>query len=122
MAGLSLEYDQYTPGFPATPEGTIPIRNWREYDPALVQRDALTAWIDDEVARNWTYTGPTQCGAQPTYSDRAIETVLTLKAVFHLPNRAAEGLAWSLLALLELDLHVSRQSVLDIGGGIGAVQ
>jgi len=98
------------------------IRNWHEYDQALVKRGALTVWIDDEVARHWTYTGPTQRGAQPTYSDLAIETVLTLKEVFHLPNRAAEGLVRSLLALLELDLETPDHSTLSRRGKTLQVQ
>lgn len=92
------------------------IRNWREYDRALVKRGALTLWVDEAVASQWWHEGPKQRGAQPTYSDMAIETVLTLKEVFHLPNRASEGLARSLMELLGLDLDVPDHSTLSRRG------
>ena len=75
------------------------VRNWSAYDRALVRRGALTLWVDADVQKQWAYAGPPQRGAQPTYSDVAIETMLTVKEVFHLPNRAAEGLVRSILPL-----------------------
>lgn len=106
-----------------TPKTTRPrrktryhIRNWPEYERALVKRGSLTVWIDDGVAKQWWHEGPTQRGAQPTYSDVAIEAVLTLKEVFHLPNRATEGLAQSLMELLGLDLDVPDHSTLSRRG------
>ncbi len=43
-------------------------------------------------------------GGQPLYTDMAIELVLTLRLVFHLALREAEGFARSVLRLLGLDL------------------
>src|SRR3989338_4037805 len=68
------------------------VRNWSAYDRALVRRGALTLWVDADVQKQWAYAGPPQRGAQPTYSDVAIETMLTVKEVFHLPNRPAARL------------------------------
>jgi hypothetical protein len=82
----------------------------------LVKRGSLTLWVDEAVASQWWHVGPNQRGAQPTYSDVAIETVLTLKEVFHLPNRASEGLARSLMELLGLDLDVPDHSTLSRRG------
>jgi hypothetical protein len=82
----------------------------------LVKRGALTLWVDEAVASQWWHVGPNQRGAQPTYSDVAIETVLTLKEVFHLPNRATEGLARSLMELLGLALDVPDHSTLSRRG------
>ena len=45
-------------------------------------------------------------GGQPHYSDLAITTALTLRAVFRLPLRQTEGLIGSILELLNLDLPV----------------
>jgi IS5 family transposase len=81
-----------------------------------VQRGGLTFWVDEAVASRWWHEGPPQRGAQPTYSDVAIETVLTLKEVFHLPNRAVEGLARSLLELMGLDLDVPDHTTLSRRG------
>ena len=45
-------------------------------------------------------------GGQPSYSDLAIATALTLRAVFRLALRQTEGLIGSVLQLLGLDLPV----------------
>jgi hypothetical protein len=52
-------------------------------------------------------------GGQPCYSDLAITTALTLRAVFRLPLRQTEGLISSVLQLLGLDLPVPDHSTLS---------
>jgi hypothetical protein len=54
-----------------------------------------------------------QHAGQPHYSDLAITTALTLRAVFHLPLRQTEGLIGSVLQLLSLDLPVPDYSTLS---------
>src|SRR5208283_1845473 len=56
---------------------------------------------------------PASCAAdsplrrrQPHYSDLAIETALTLRAVFRLALRQSEGLIGSIMRMLEIDLPV----------------
>ncbi len=92
------------------------IRNWSAYDRALVQRGSLTLWISEEALAMWAYQGPPQRGAQFDYSDQAIEAVLTLKEVFHLTNRAAEGLVRSIFALMQVTLGVPDHSTLSRRG------
>jgi hypothetical protein len=92
------------------------IRNWSAYDRALVQRGSLTIWISEEALTSWVYQGPRQRGAQFDYSDQAIETVLTLKEVFHLSNREAEGLVRSVFALMQVALVVPDHSTLSRRG------
>lgn len=92
------------------------IRNWPAYDRALVQRGSLTVWIADEALVAWGYQGPRQRGAQFDYSDQAIEAVLTLKEVFHLSNREAEGLVRSVFALMQVGLAVPDHSTLSRRG------
>ena len=92
------------------------IRNWSAYDRALVQRGSLTLWISEEALVAWGYHGPRQRGAQFDYSDQAIEAMLTLKEVFHLSNRAAEGLVRSVFALLPVALPVPDHSTLSRRG------
>ena len=53
-------------------------------------------------------------GGQPYYSDLAITTALTLRAVFHLPLRQTEGLIGSILQLLGVDLSVPDYSTLRV--------
>jgi hypothetical protein len=94
------------------PKPAYRIRNWKQYNDALVHRGSLTLWVDQETLRSWRYGGPAQRGAQFEYSDLAIECLLTLKAVFHLTLRAPEGFARSLLGLMGVDLPVPDYSTL----------
>jgi hypothetical protein len=89
------------------------IRNWKQYNDALVRRGSLTLWVDPDTIQAWRYQGPAQRGAQYEYSDTAIECLLTLRAVYHLPLRATEGLATSLLELMGADLPVPDYSTLS---------
>ena len=43
-------------------------------------------------------------GGQRKYSDLAIDTALTLRLLFHLPLRQADGFLHSLLAMMGLEL------------------
>ncbi len=95
---------------------TYHIRNWAAYDRALVQRRSLTIWMSEEALAAGHDQGPRQRGAQFDYSDQAIEAVLTLKEVFHLSNRAAEGLVRSVFALMQVALAVPNHSTLSRRG------
>ena len=79
------------------------IKNWAAYNASLVQRGSLTLWISDEVLEDWhpAPEGPRQRGGQVRYSDRAIECMLMLKAVFKLAYRQTEGFGQSLLELMD---------------------
>ena len=92
------------------------IRNWKEYDRALVERGSLTMWVSDEVQQAWRYRGPAQRGAQFEYSDQAIECALTVREVFQLSQRATEGFLRSLFQLLEVDLPVPDHTTLSRRG------
>src|SRR3954462_12255794 len=61
----------------------------------------------------WKAEPRTTRGGQPTYSDLAIATTLTLRAVFRLALRQTEGLIGSVLQLLGLDLPVPDHSTLS---------
>ncbi|GIV79151.1 MAG: hypothetical protein KatS3mg050_3545 [Litorilinea sp.] len=79
------------------------IRNWKAYNQALIQRGSLTIWFDQDALAGWTNDLPNGLpGRDITYSDTAILTMLTLKAVFHLPLRATQGLTASILRLPSL--------------------
>ena len=51
-------------------------------------------------------------GQSVRYSDTAIECVLTLRSVYHLPLRATEGFARSIFELMGLDLDVPDYTTL----------
>lgn len=92
------------------------VRNWSEYDRALVQRGSLTVWVLDDFEKTWFYCGPTQRGSQFDYSAQAIEVMLTMKNVYHLPNRATEGFIRSLFALLAITLSVPDHTTISRRG------
>jgi Transposase DDE domain len=95
-----------------TPKPTYRIRNWNQYNDALVRRGSITLWVDQDMLRAWRYQGPAQRGAQFEYSDLAIECLLTLRAVYHLTLRATEGFARSLFEVMGVDLPVPDYTTL----------
>src|SRR3954465_14650421 len=94
------------------PEQTRKVTNWREYDESLRRRGSLTVWFSDEAVAAWEAERRTSRGGQPEYSDLAILTALTLKAVFRLALRQTEGLIGSIIGLLGLDLSVPDHTTL----------
>jgi hypothetical protein len=89
------------------------VTNWADYNEALRRRGSLTVWFTEEAIATWKAAPRTTPGGQPHYSDLAITTALTLRAVFHLPLRQTEGLIGSVLQLLSLDLPVPDYSTLS---------
>lgn len=99
-----------------TPKITYRVKNWRDYNRALKQRYSITLWIADDVRAAWVHTGPKQQGAQYVFSDIAIECRGTLREVYHLPLRGAEGFVQSIFALLKVSLPVPSYSTLSRRG------
>ena len=101
----------------AKPKYRYQVKNWAEYDRALVNRGNLTIWFDEaSIAASWTPPPPVGRGKPGLYSDVAIQTCLTLKTLFRLPYRATEGLLKSMMRLCALNLpvpdhtHMSRRA------------
>ena len=69
------------------------VKNWSQYDKALRDRGDITIWFSADAIRAWAPKQNGKPGRQRRYSDLAIETVLTLRLVFHLPLRQVEGFA-----------------------------
>jgi hypothetical protein len=83
------------------------LRNWGEYNAALVSRGSLTVWIEEAALEGWLEAQKSgRRGASLTYSDAAIEAILVLKAVYRLPLRGAQGFAQSVFVLMGLGLPV----------------
>ena len=95
-------------------KATYRVSNWAAYNDSLVQRGSLTVWISEEVIEEWRPTpqGRRQRGGQVEYSDRAIECLLTLKAVFRLPYRQTAGFGRSIMALLGVQVTVPDYTTL----------
>ena len=89
------------------------IRNWPDYNKALVSRGSLTLWLDLQALDTWLSTErPARRGRRRIYTDVAIVCALLLREVYHLPLRATEGLASSVMSLLHIDLPVPDYSTL----------
>ena len=97
---------------PAPP--TYRTTNWRAYNEALRRRGSLLVWFDPET--EWLAASQGRPGGRrgrpATFSDAAIQTCLTLKALFGLPLRQTQGLVASLLELAGLDWPVPDFSTL----------
>src|SRR4051812_41688808 len=89
------------------------VTNWPAYDASLRQRGSLTVWFTEEAIASWRAEPRTTRGGQPWYSELAILTALTLRAVFRLGLRQTEGLIGSVIHLLGLDLPVPDHTTLS---------
>jgi hypothetical protein len=62
------------------------VTNWASYDRALVRRGDVTLWFTPEDIEAWSARPTCRRGAQPQFSDVAIETVLTCASEPHHPG------------------------------------
>jgi Transposase DDE domain len=83
------------------------LRNWSQYNKALIQRGSLCVWISEEVLSAWHNRARTGKRGKPAfYTDTAILCMATVEEVYGLPLRATEGLTRSILKLLGVELSV----------------
>src|SRR5215510_13659689 len=95
------------------------IRNWRDYNRALINRGRLTVWFDEHALAAWRNTEPRQGpGAPRLYSDLAMECALVLNSVYHLSLRAAQGFLSSVMELMKLPLPIPDYSTVSRRQGV----
>jgi hypothetical protein len=83
------------------------LRNWSQYNKALVRRGSLTVWVSEDVLQAWHHTARTgRRGRTPFYTDTAILCMATLAEVYRLPLRATRGLLRSVITMLGVGLSV----------------
>ena len=86
---------------------TYKVKNWRKYNESLVQRGSVTLWFSDDVIDQWEHPNDEPKVGRPfVYSDTAIECLLMLREVFHLPYRQTEGFGQSLVRLMQVDVAI----------------
>ena len=88
------------------------VKNWAEYNRALIRRGSLTFWVDEEAVQAWRDTeGSGPRGGRPRiHSDTAIECALVVRAVFHLSLRATQGFLQSAVDPMNVELPVPAYS------------
>ena len=89
------------------------VANWPEYEHALGQRGDVTLWLSADAIDAWTPRPSRRRGGQRKFSDHAIETALTLRLVFGLPLRQAEGFLRSVLSVMRVDLDAPDHTTLS---------
>ena len=90
--------------------------NWAAYEAGLQRRGDLTIWFSEEAIRGWRARRRGRPGGQRRYANLAIETALTVRAVYHLPLRQAEGFLRSIVRLLRIDLPIPDHTTLSRRG------
>ena len=73
----------------------------------------MTVWLSAEAIAAWTPGRSGRRGGQRRYSDLAIETALTLRLLYHLPLRQAEGFLHALFGMMRLDLEAPDYTTLS---------
>lgn len=99
------------------------VRNWKEYNEALVNRGRLIFHMTEEAIRQWEEKqkkGETKQKRKPgrpkKFSNLAIETALTLGQYLHLPLRATEGIVSDILSHMGADCSSPDYTTLSIRG------
>jgi Transposase DDE domain len=98
------------------------VKNWCAYDQSLRDRGDITLWISQDALDAWTPPQTGKRGAQPVYSDVAIETALALRLLFHLPLRQTEGFLGAVLRLMGLALPCPDHTTLSRRNATVAIQ
>jgi len=80
---------------------TYKVRNWKEYNEALVNRGRILFHITEEAIKQWEEAQRKKKRGRPKkFSDTAIETALTLSQILRLSLRTTEGLVSDMLKKL----------------------
>jgi hypothetical protein len=98
------------------------VKNWHQYDQSLRDRGDITLWLSQDTIDAWTPPQTGKRGAQPRYSDVAIETALTLRLLFRLPLRQTEGFLHALLMLMDSPLPCPDHTTLSRRHATVAIQ
>ena len=92
------------------------VKNWREYNQALINRGNLTVWFDEDLEETWyapPINGTRERGRPEVYSDACIELGLTIRSLFHFPLRATQGFLEGFFRMMNLDLKIPHYSCLS---------
>jgi len=89
------------------------VENWAEYNESLRTRGDITIWLSDDAIAQWHPAMTGERGRPQEYSDIAIECCLMLRQVYSLPLRQTQGLARSLIHLMDVDISAPDYTTLS---------
>ena len=90
------------------------IRNWSEYNAGLKYRGSITFWLSADVIEEWLIVEKMgKRGASTIYSDVAVATMSTIKSIFSLAGRQAQGFVESVFELMQINLPVPDHSTVS---------
>lgn len=99
------------------------VRNWKEYNEALVNRGRLIFHITEEAIREWEEKQKKgdekkkrKPGRPKKFSNLAIETTLTLGQYLRLPLRATEGVVSDILCHMGANCSSPDYTTLSVRG------
>ena len=96
---------------------TAPNQLWQtDFTHLKVVGWGWNSWISEEAVAAWLKSDKRTAGGDPVYADLAIETVLMVRTVFHLPLRQAEGFVAAVFGLMGIDLPVPDHTTLSRRG------
>ena len=91
------------------------LRNWSQYNKALIHRGQLIFMIIDNINEFWLETLPAHKlpGGQPVFTDKAIEICLQIRACIKNPLRQTQGFIEGLFKCCGIDLPVPYYTLLS---------
>ena len=90
------------------------VRNWSDYNKALVNRGSVTFWLDKEARDAWHDCPPNgQRGRDNQFSDKAVVAALMIQAVFGLSLRQTQGFIDSIFELMGVELSSPTYSCIS---------
>ncbi len=96
------------------PKTRYKVRNWHQYNKALISRGSLTLWIDEALLEEWRQpAASSQPGRPLVFPDQLILLLGTLREAYHLPLRQTIGFAGSILQLMHVMIALPDYTTLD---------
>jgi hypothetical protein len=78
--------------------------NWSQYNKNLVKRGSINLWLSENITQWWHAKESKKRGRPHVYTNRAIETCLTIGYLFNMPLRMVEGFLNSFFAREQIPL------------------
>jgi IS5 family transposase len=90
------------------------VSNWSQYNRSLIDRGNITLWFSDDAISSWFAQAPTKIrrGRPTLYSDKAIETALSLRSLFGWSLRATQGFIEGMITMMDLSIEAPDYSTI----------